>query len=149
VEDKERAGNPKLVEDIELEALLNGDTCQTQEELSELLGVARSILIFTCLKALEMKHSKAKKLDTVLIETNETRSRNLERRFVTCKQFLQRQKRKGFFHRIVTYDEKWIHCDNPKRKRYEVSPAMYQHPRQSRISVAPSLCSIFGEISRM
>ncbi|KAG5315238.1 MOS1T transposase, partial [Pseudoatta argentina] len=32
---------------------------------------------------------------------------------------LQRQKRKGFFasHRIVTGDEKWIHYDNPKRRK--------------------------------
>ncbi|KAG5322818.1 MOS1T transposase, partial [Pseudoatta argentina] len=30
---------------------------------------------------------------------------------------LQRQKRKGFLHRIVTGDEKWIHYDNPKRRK--------------------------------
>ncbi|GBP41589.1 Mariner Mos1 transposase [Eumeta japonica] len=27
------------------------------------------------------------------------------------------QKRKGFLHRIVTGDEKWIHYDNPKRRK--------------------------------
>ncbi|KAG5326435.1 MOS1T transposase, partial [Pseudoatta argentina] len=30
---------------------------------------------------------------------------------------LQRQKRKDFLHRIVTGDEKWIHYDNPKRRK--------------------------------
>jgi len=26
-------------------------------------------------------------------------------------------KRKGFLHRIVTGDEKWIHYDNPKKRK--------------------------------
>ncbi|KAM0729387.1 Mariner Mos1 transposase [Formica fusca] len=30
---------------------------------------------------------------------------------------LARHKRKGFLHRIVTGDKKWIHYDNPKRKK--------------------------------
>jgi len=30
---------------------------------------------------------------------------------------LARHKRKGFLHRIVTGDEKWIHYDNPKKKK--------------------------------
>jgi len=41
VEDKERAGKPKFVEDAELEALLDENPCQTQEELAESLGVAQ------------------------------------------------------------------------------------------------------------
>ena len=32
IEDKERSGRPKLYEDAELEALLDKDSCQTQEE---------------------------------------------------------------------------------------------------------------------
>jgi len=28
-----------------------------------------------------------------------------------------RRKRKGFLHRIVTGDEKWIHYDNPKKRK--------------------------------
>lgn len=34
-----------------------------------------------------------------------------------CEQLLARYKRKSFLHRIVTGDEKWIHYDNPKRKK--------------------------------
>ena len=35
---------------------------------------------------------------------------------------LERQKRKGFLHRIVTGDEKWIYYENPKRKKAWVKP---------------------------
>ncbi|EFN77463.1 hypothetical protein EAI_12768, partial [Harpegnathos saltator] len=38
VEDKERSGAPKKFEDEELEALLDEDPCQTQNELAESLG---------------------------------------------------------------------------------------------------------------
>ena len=38
-EDEERPGQPKKSEDEELDALLNEDCCQTQEELAESLGV--------------------------------------------------------------------------------------------------------------
>ena len=34
-----------------------------------------------------------------------------------CAQLLERQRRKGFLHRIVNGDEKWIHYDNPKRRK--------------------------------
>lgn len=35
---------------------------------------------------------------------------------------LARQKRKGFLHRIVTGDEKWIYFDNPKRRKCICDP---------------------------
>jgi len=41
VEDKPRSGQPKKFEDKELEALLEEDRSQTQEELAELLGVTQ------------------------------------------------------------------------------------------------------------
>ena len=37
--DKEREGRPVKFEDAELEALLDQDSCQTQEEFAEILGV--------------------------------------------------------------------------------------------------------------
>ena len=45
--------------------------------------------------------------------------RNLReaRRFFTCELLIERQNRKGFLHRVLTGDEKWIHYDNPKRKK--------------------------------
>ena len=35
---------------------------------------------------------------------------------------LERHKKKSFLHRIVTGDEKWIHYDDPKRKKLYVKP---------------------------
>ena len=43
--------------------------------------------------------------------------RNVERRFFTREMPLARHKRKGFLDRIVTGNEKWIHYDNPKKKK--------------------------------
>ena len=45
----------------------------------------------------------------------ELKPRDVERRFFACEQLLQRQNQKGFLHRIVTNNEKWVHYDNPKR----------------------------------
>jgi len=53
----------------------------------------------------------------------ELKSRNVERRFFTCEQLIQRQQRKGFLHRIVTGNEKWIFYDNPKKKKYYTKPS--------------------------
>ncbi|UYV62510.1 hypothetical protein LAZ67_2000910 [Cordylochernes scorpioides] len=47
---------------------------------------------------------------------------NIELRICTCELLLKRQNRKGFLHRIVTGDEKWIHYDNPKRRKSLVKP---------------------------
>ena len=47
----------------------------------------------------------------------ELKPRNVERRLFACEQLLERQRWKGFLHRIVTGDEKWVHYDNPKRRK--------------------------------
>lgn len=44
VEDKERSGRPKKFEEEELEALLDEDPCQTQEELAKSLRVTQSTI---------------------------------------------------------------------------------------------------------
>ena len=31
--------------------------------------------------------------------------------------YFKDKNKKGFLHRIVTADEKWVHYDNPKRKK--------------------------------
>jgi len=48
---------------------------------------------------------------------------DMERRLVICKMLHQRQQRKGFLHRIITGDEKWIYYDNPKRLKAWVMPS--------------------------
>ena len=49
-------------------------------------------------------------------------SKDIEKRFFTCEQLIQRQQRKDFLHRIVTGDEKWIFYDNPKKEKYYAKP---------------------------
>ena len=54
--------------------------------------------------------------------SHELKPRDVERRFYMSEMLLERHKKKSFLHRIVTGDEKWIHCDNPKRKKSYVKP---------------------------
>ena len=44
LEDEERPGQPKKFKDEELEALLDEDCCQTQEQLTESLGVTQEAI---------------------------------------------------------------------------------------------------------
>ena len=44
MEDEERPGQPKKLEYEELEALLDEDRCQTQEELTESLGFTQAAI---------------------------------------------------------------------------------------------------------
>src|ERR1700743_2461475 len=100
LEDKERARAPKKFEDEELELLLDEDSSQMQEELAKTLGVTHQAI-----------SHRLKAMVTIQRGGNwvpyELKPRGVERRFFTCEQLLQRHKRKGFLHRIVTDDEKW------------------------------------------
>ena len=44
IEDKERSGKPKVYEDAELEAILDQDSCQMQEELARTLEVTQQAI---------------------------------------------------------------------------------------------------------
>jgi len=57
--------------------------------------------------------SETRKLDAV----DDVKPRDLEWHLFAYEQLLERQRRKGFLHRIVTEDEKWVHNDNPKRRK--------------------------------
>ena len=59
LEDEECPGQPKKIEDEELEALLDEDCCQTQEELAESLGVTQ-VAIPKRLKAAEYIQKQVK-----------------------------------------------------------------------------------------
>lgn len=48
---------------------------------------------------------------------HELKDRDIKRRKTICKMLFQRQKKKGFLHRIITGDEKWICYGNPKSKK--------------------------------
>ncbi|KAG5307775.1 MOS1T transposase, partial [Pseudoatta argentina] len=90
LEDKERSGAPKKFQDKELEQLLDEDPSQTLSELGKILQVDEST-VSKRLKGLGMIQKQGHWVPYEL------------------ELLLQRQKRKGFLHRIVTGDEKWIH----------------------------------------
>ena len=93
-----------------MEALLNEDCCQTQEELTESLGVTQAAIS----KRLKAAGYIQKQGNWV---PHELKPRDVERRFWMSEMLLECHKKKSFLHRIVTGDEKWIHYDNANRKR--------------------------------
>jgi len=99
VEDRHGDGREMVFEDAELEALLDQDSCQTQQELAKSLGVTLEA-IAKCLKSMGMIKKQGNYVPYKL------KPRDVERRLFACEQLLARQKRKGFLHRIVTGDEK-------------------------------------------
>ncbi|EGI62887.1 Mariner Mos1 transposase [Acromyrmex echinatior] len=135
VDDRPREGRPKTFEDAELEALLDEDPCQTQEELASVLGVTRQA-ISKRLHALGMIQKQGTWVPYEL-------PRDVERRFFVCEQLLQRQKRKGFLHCIVTGDEKWITATQ-REESHRGCPVMLLRRRLGRIFTLRRLCCVFG-----
>ena len=99
LEDEESPGQPKEFEDEELEALLDEDCCQSQEELAESLGVTQA----TISKRLKAAGCIQKQGNWV---SHELKPRDVERRFCMSEMLLERHKKKSFLHRIVTGDKK-------------------------------------------
>ena len=95
VEDKPRSEQPKKFEDKELEALLEEDQSQTQEELAESLGVTQQA-VSVRLRAMGMIQKQGNWVPY------ELKPRDIERRFFTCEQLIQRQQRKGFLQRFFS-----------------------------------------------
>ena len=121
LEDAERPGQPKKFEDEELEALLDEDCCQTQEDLAESLGVTQAA-ISKRLKTAGYIHKQGNWVP------HELKPRDVERRFCMSEMLLERYKKKSFLHRIVIGDEKWIHYDNPNREKSHVKNARNMRP---------------------
>ena len=115
VEDKRHSGQPKKFEDKELEALFEEDQSQTQEVLAESLGVTQQA-VSVRLRAMGMIQKQGNWVPY------ELKPIDVERRFFTCEQLIQRQQRKDFLHRIVTGDEKWIFTTISRRKNTTLSP---------------------------
>ena len=98
-------------------------TCQNQEELARSLRVAQQAI-----------SKRFKTMGMIQKQGNwvpyELKPRDVERRLFACEQLLERQKRrKGFLHRIVTGDEKWVHYDNPKRRKSWGVPGQTEYSR--------------------
>lgn len=84
------------------------DPCQTEKELASALNVTQPC-VSQRLHALGMIKKDRNWVPYALKE------RDIERRKTMCELLLERQKRKGFLHRIITSDEKWIYYDkHPK-----------------------------------
>ena len=90
VDDRPRGGRPKTFEDAELEALLDEDPCQTQEDLALALAVTRQAIS----KRLHVLGMIQKQRTWVPYDL---KPKDVERRFFACKQLLRRQKRRVFF----------------------------------------------------
>lgn len=115
VEDKERAGAPKKLDDAALQALLDENACQTQKELAMELNVDRAT-ISRHLHAM----GKIRKLGRWV--PHQLNEKQLEARIAACRKHLAEHKKHSFLHRIVTGDEKWVYYENPKRKAAYVDP---------------------------
>lgn len=139
VDNESRGRPPQKFEDAELQALLDQDSTQTQDELAEQLQVTRA----TISKRLNRMGLTQKLTRWVPHELTE---RQQERRLTTCETLLARHERKSFLHRIVTSDEKWIYYDNPTRQKSWGLPgqASKQTARPNRFGKRP--CSVFGGI---
>ena len=57
-----------------------------------------------------------------IVAKHELKPRDVDRLFCMSEMPLERHKKMSFSHRIVIGDEKWIHYDNPKRKKSYVKP---------------------------
>ena len=84
---------------LENPLLLAKDSCLTQKELAESLGVTQQA-ISKRLKAMEMIQKQGNWVPS------ELKPRDVERRFIASEQLLEGQNRKGISHRIVTGDAK-------------------------------------------
>lgn len=115
VNDKEHGKPPQKFQDSELQALLDEDDAQTQQQLANALNVTQQSIS----NRLHEMGKIQKEGKWVPYELNE---RQKEKRKITCEILLERQQRKSFLHRIITGDEKWIYFDNPKRKRSWTDP---------------------------
>lgn len=137
---EERGHAPSKFVDTELQALLDEDDGQTQQQLAEQLNVDQS----TISRRLKDMGKILKVGRWVPHELNE---RQQENRKSVCEMLLARQQRKGFLHRIITGDEKWIYFKNPKRKKSYVSPgqASTSTPRPDRFGKKAMLCIFWDQ----
>ena len=133
--DKEHPGAAKKFEDEELQALLDEDPIQSQQQLAQTLNVTRGA-ICQCLKAMGKIQKYGKWVPCQLND------RQMENRKTICEMLLQRFERKYFLHRIVTGDDKWIYFENLKRKKSWLSPGEVglSTPRPNRFGRKTMLC---------
>ena len=87
MENEERPGQPNKFEDEELKALLDEDSCQTQEELAESLGVTQAAI------SKRLKAAGYIQMQGNLVP-QELKPKDVERRFCMSEMLLERHKKK-------------------------------------------------------
>ena len=120
VEDKAHGKPPQKFEDEELQALLDEDDAQTQEQLAEKLNVTQQAVSLRL-------HQMGKIQKEGRWVPYELTERHMENRKTTCNILIERQERNSFLRRVVTGDENRL---------------------QSRTFTERRLCSVFGGISK-
>ena len=133
--DKERIGQSKKFEDVELQELLDENPSgQTFLKLSIALNVT-PLTISKHLHAIRKIHKEKRWL------SHEMSENAILNHLSIASSLFARQRKKSFLWRIVTGDEKWIYLDNPKRRKLGVNSSQLQ--RQRRIFADLRPCSAF------
>ena len=99
LKDKDRPGQPKKIEYAELQALLDKDDTQTQQQMAEKLNVGRQTIS-------DRLHAIGKIQKAGKWIPHHLNDRQMEKRKTVCEVLLSRHERKSFLHRIVTGNEK-------------------------------------------
>ncbi len=108
--DQPRPGQPRKFINAELQALLDEDSTQAQQELAPQLEVIRTAI------------SKRFRQMGKILKLGRWCWHNLGQRMNMCLSLLARQQKKDFLWKIATSDEKYILYENPKRKKSWVDP---------------------------
>ena len=137
---KDRGKPPKKFEDAELQPLLDEDSTQTLKKLAKALRVDQG----TISRRLHATGTIEKEEKWVPYELKE---RDIERRKTTCEILFDCFKRKSFWHRIVTGDEKQIYFDNSKRKNSWVDPSqpLKSQPVRNILGKKALLCILWNQ----
>lgn len=118
--DEPREGRPKTMDNAQLEALLEENPAQTEQELAFQLGVSQ-MTISRHLHDLGKVLKAGKWVPHMLTEDNKYH------RLTICNSLALRMKKKSFLYRIVTGDETWIYYENPVLKKQWLNPGQTPH----------------------
>lgn len=110
LEDKERSGRPKELEDYQIMDLLERNRSISAKQIASELNISDTA-IRNRLKALGFTCKLDKWVPHQLSEKNKLD------RIEICSRLLERNRNDPFLDRIVTCDEKWIYHDNITRRR--------------------------------
>jgi len=108
LENEPRARRPQKIETDELQALLNIKSSQTEKEHVEQLDITQ--------QAISVRSHMGKVQKEGRCVPHELSEDNKNRRHDTALTLLLKFRKKHFLHKIITGNEKWILCDNPKRR---------------------------------